>query len=243
MATVKYKDEDDAMRELNVSVDNIEFDSDEEINGYVSQEKLNNEIIPNRLKRERKKIKDKLSSDEDFIQNSAKTLGIDTHTKSSELKSKAAQADKWKNKVSEMENELNELRDTSFENEILKSEPNFDPSMSDVAKDYIKDQFTYDDENSVFVKQDGDGDIEYGSDGQPVGVSSYLERLRNEKPGFFKNRSVQPSNTDKTISNGSTANGKKVYTKDEYENIRDNGSDDEWKAAKDALMDGRVKDF
>ena len=242
MATIKYKDDNDEMRELNVSVDNIEFDSNEELNGYVSQEKLNNEIIPNRLERERKKIKDKLSSDKDFIQNSAKTLGIDTNNKTSELKSKAAQADKWKNKLSSMENKLNELRDTSFENEILKSEPNFDPSMADVAKDYIKDQFTYDDEIG-FVKTAEDGDVEYGSDGQPVGVSSYLERLRNEKPGFFKNRSVQPSNTDKTISNGSMANGKKVYTKDEYENIRDNGSDEEWKAAKDALMDGRVKDF
>lgn len=227
MATVKIDGE-----EKEVSPDQIEFGDDDP---FVTQEQLNN-VVKQRLKRERQKLPEKLKNDEDFVKSILAEHGGNPDNEERSLKSKL---EAERERREQLESQLSDTRVQTLRQTLINEANGIEEDMQDVLVAYAEDEFVYDDDIG-WAQKGEDGGVRFDG-GEPVTPDKYVKKLRKDKPSFFGNRANGPDLSGSL--DGGSSSQHHHYTESQWESKMENPealSDEEFNELVQAFEDGRV---
>jgi hypothetical protein len=217
--------------QVEVSPDQIEFGEDDP---FVTQEQLNN-VVKQRLKRERQKMPERLREDKDFVQSilDEHSDGSSPDNEERSLKSKLEAEIERREKL---ESELQSTRTETLRQTLINEASGIEKEMEDVLVAYAQDDFVYDDDIG-WAQKGEDGGVRFDG-GEPVTPGRYVKQLRKEKPSFFGSRANGPD-----LSGSQESTGQNRYTESQWESKMENPedlSDEEFNELVQAYEEGRV---
>ena len=138
-----------------------------------------------------------------------------------------------------LKSELNSLRDTSLESQLLKEAGDVKDDLQDAFIEIAKSRFKYDPELKQHVLTDDEGDIRYETgSAAPATAKTFVEEMRESKPSFFKPTKM---NGGPSTRPGGKASSGKVMTKAEWEKATsqpEKYTDEEWQEILNAEIKG-----
>lgn len=226
MAIIRQETEEGETQEIEVPANQIEFQEDDELDGYVSQDELDG-IIQKRLSRKERNLRSELKEDEEFFREAANERGIeireDGRPKGSlkdkelqELKKKASKAETLSEKVQKYESQIQEVRKTKLENQILEQAGDVKDDLKPAFKQMIASHLKWDEDEGEWIATDEDGGIRYHN-GEPFGVDRVAEQVKENHPSFLQNTNMNNGPSD---SPGETQPEGETMTRSEFEQQR-----------------------
>lgn len=206
---------------VEVSPDQVEMEDDDP---YLTQEEVD-DIVSERVNRERRSTRDELKSDQEFlreamqdtfgveIREDGKPKGAPQDDEVEELRKKASKVDQLEDQLSEYEEKIQETRETRLENKVLQSADGIhDGAQEDVVMN-AKRKMTYD-EDYGWVATDQDGNVRYEG-GEPVGAETVVSEVRENKSYLFKDSEMDDGPDAEPSDEPSGGNGFSDLSKDE----------------------------
>jgi hypothetical protein len=199
-----YESEEGA---VTFSPEQVQLAEDEKsVGGLLKQEQVDN-IVQKRVSRERDTLRKKLKEDDEFFQEAANERGIEFREdgkpkgsikdeKLNELKQKAKERDDFKEKLQTYEQELEDIRQTKLENNVLQHTDNVKEDLRPAFKKVVMDEMTYSERDNQWVRTDENGDIVTDTYGDPVGVEGVIEDVKDNYPSFFKSTEMKGGTSD-----------------------------------------------
>lgn len=232
-------EKDGEQQEIEVSSDNIQYGDDETPSGFVAQDSVDS-IVQQRLQRQERSLKSSLKEDDSFFQEAAQERGIELRDDGQpkgalkdeelqELRQIKARYEGLKEEVPALKNQLDSLRETSLESELLRAAGDVKPDLQDAFLQIAKQNFKFDQETGKHVLTDQDGGVRYqkGS-AEPATAQTFVEEMREQKPSFFKPSKMQGGPDTKP---GGNASSTKRMSRSEWEEATghpERYSDSEW---------------
>ena len=208
---------------------------------FLTQDEVDG-IIQSRLGRERRKVLetvglnpdeyrdgsginlDEIDEDEAFqslarkrgveLREDGKPKGSVTDEELEELRRKASRVDELEQQVQAYEEQIEDTRETKLENQLRSVAQGVRDDMDDVFLTYARQRMAYDEEYG-WHEVDENGDPVYEG-GQPKGPEDIVSEMQEEKPGFFKDSSMQNGPGGSPTDEGGS---EKEMPRSEWENL------------------------
>lgn len=237
MPIVRTETDDGDEVELEVGTGDIEFRDDEDPTDLDGVQSEIDRIAGKTRKKARKSARSQLKDDDEFWEEMAQRRGIELREDGSpkgaskgevkELKKELAQAKEKAQKAEEYESEIEDIRDTRLENDLLQHADGVKSDLKDVFLNTAKSRFKYDEDDDDFVPVGEDGTPQYGR-----GIDDVVEEMRQERPSMFQDTEVDGGSD---VEPGGSTGGKKTWTEEEHASADPVEMDEEtfqdWKTA------------
>lgn len=231
---------------IEVSADQVEVEDDDP---FLTQDEVD-DIVSKRVSRARRTAREELKSDDDFFEEAASKRGIelrdDGQPKGSiaddelkELKQKASKVESLEEEVSKYEREMESIRKTKLENQILQQAEGFASEQAQrTAIREVASQMAYDEEYGWHEVAEG-GEPVYEA-GEPRGVAEVVSGLEDSHEFLFeRSRNESGSGFGADDGGGAGRKAKSDYSRSEradfYQRMRSEGKDpnEEWEKLPD----------
>lgn len=231
--------------EIEVDTDQIQLGEDEDPTDLPGVQSKIDSLVGKTRQKTRQKTREQLKDDDDYFRQAAQRRGIELRDdgqpkgastgETKELKKELAEAKQKAQRADELEQEIEQVRDTRLENDLLQSTSGVKDDLEDIFLQVAKDRFTYDEADDDFYPVDDDGNIEYGKT-----TSDVVEDILEDRPSLA--RETEVSNGPDTEPGGTGTAGKKTWTEQEHAEADPvSMSDDLYKDWKTAQEEGRIK--
>jgi len=244
MPIVRTETDDGDEVELEVGTGDIEFREEEDPTDLDGVQSEIDRIAGKTRKKARQTARENLKTDDDFWEEMAQRRGVELREDGSpkgaskgevkELKKELAQAKEKAQKAEEYESEIEDIRDTRLENDLLQHADGVKSDLKDVFLNTAKSRFQYDEDDDDFVPVGDDGTPRYGQ-----GVGDVVEEMRQERPSMFQDTEVDGGSD---VEPGGSTGGKRTWTEEEHASADPVAMDEEtfqdWKSAE---AEGRIK--
>lgn len=239
--------QEDSDEPLEVDPDQVEIEDEDP---YLTQDEVDS-VVSKRVSRAERTTRKELKSDEEFLQDAMQaTFGVelkdDGTPKGStnkdevkQLRQRISELEPKAEKAEQLEQRIQEARDTDLENKLLQHADSVKDDLQDVFLDAAKSRFQFDEDEETHVPVDDDGNVVF-SGGEPAGTEHVVSQMQEERPSFFKDKSASSGPSDEPTS--SSTGGKKTWTEEEHRNADPTQMNDEtyrdWATAAD---DDRIR--
>lgn len=232
---------------LEVDPDQVEVEDEDP---FLTQDEVDS-IVSKRVSRAERSTRNELQEDDDFFREIAQHRGYefreDGAIKGStnddelkELRKEKAKLEDRAQRAEELEEQIQQARNTQLENQLLKHASDVQDGAEDDILRIASDRMTYDEDEETHVLTGDDG-IVFDSNGEPAGAETLLDELRDEKPYLFKDTEVSGGSD---VTPGGDTSGKRTWSESEWEEASkrthemDQETFEDWDTAKE---EGRVK--